>query len=82
MSPHILVGVFSVAFMPIWKELFAFTENRKLKTENEKKESHLIDGTPFTIRSSLYYELTKNRQAGLLALGSAGGGQPSHRGFL
>ncbi len=40
-----------------------------------------MDGTPFTIRSSLTYELTKYRQAGLLALGSAGGGQPSHRGF-
>ena len=34
----------------------------------------MSDGTPFTIRSSL-----SCRQAGLLALGSAGGSQPSHR---
>ena len=37
-----------------------------------------MDGTPFTIRSNLFM----HQQAGLLALGSTGGGQPSHRGFI
>jgi hypothetical protein len=42
---------------------------------DKKKGVPSIDGTPFAIRSSLACH-----QAGLLALGSAGGSQPSHRG--
>jgi hypothetical protein len=31
-----------MAFIPKWEEFFAFTENRKLKTENHKKKSPIL----------------------------------------
>jgi hypothetical protein len=66
--------------------VIGFAKNEKPKTKNEKKGSPILSmelPLPSGVAAlTKKQNLQNNRQAGLLALGSAGGGQPSHRRSL